>query len=266
MTLSALTLYFVFPVAFMLLRSVMTEAEASSVPVAFFPQGFNYQSYVKIFREDYWLYTLNTLKIALINIVTMVFTASLSAYGFARIKFKGRGPLFAVMLATLMLPAAVSQIPLYVLYARFGWIDTHYPFIIPKMFGGGAINIFLIIQFMRSVPKELDEAAEIDGAGVFRRYVQITMPLCVPILIYITVNIFNGAWGDFNTPKVFLQTKSKFTLAMGIYYQSFLGGYQMAFSNLRMAAGVFMTVIPAILFFVFQKRLVEGINIGAVKG
>ena len=175
--------------------------------------------------------------------------------------------MFAVMLGTMMLPGAITQVPLYSLYFSFGWIDTLWPFIVPNFFGGGAVYIFLLTQFMRGIPKDMDNAAKIDGASAFRRFISINFPLCKAVLIYVIVNVFLAYWGDYYGPLMYMHSSSApKTFALVLFEKAMDTDSAMDMANIRMAGGVFMSVFPALLFAVFQKQLIDGVMIGSVKG
>jgi multiple sugar transport system permease protein len=198
--------------------------------------------------------------------VAVPLSASLCAYGFTKLKFPGRDFVFSATLATIMIPGSVTQVPLYIMFSRLGWVNGPLCMTIPALFGGGAMTIFLFMQFMRSVPFEIENAAKIDGANVFQRYFNITMPLCKPIIIYTIIGTFSGGWSDFYGPLVYLKSRDQFTLALVIYYDSINTNVAMEVANVRMAAGVFMSIPPILLFFFYQKNLIEGIQIGSLKG
>ncbi len=260
--LTLIAVFLVFPFFLLISRSFMTIYDINEARII--PSKITFDNYKRIFAENnYFLYTFNTLKVVLINIVTVPLSASICAYSFSRLKWKGRELVFSCVLATIMIPGTVLQVPLYVMFYKFGWLGSLKPLIIPAMFGGGAMNIFLLRQFMRSIPKEIDEAAIIDGANTFRRYVLI-LPLCVPILLYIMVGTFTSAWSDFFGPLVYLTERETFTLAVVIYQDSLLG--DLTEPNLKMAAGAFMSLLPALIFVLYQRKLMDGIMVGAVKG
>lgn len=260
--LSLIAVFLVFPCFLLVSRSFMTIYDINEARII--PSKITFDNYKRIFAENnYFLYTFNTLKVVLINIITVPLSASICAYSFSRLKWKGRELVFSCVLATIMIPGTVLQVPLYVMFYRFRWLGSLKPLIIPAMFGGGAMNIFLLRQFMRSIPKEIDEAAIIDGANTFRRYVLI-LPLCIPILLYIMVGTFTSAWSDFFGPLVYLTERETFTLAVVIYQDSLLG--DLTEPNLKMAAGTFMALLPALVFVLYQRKLMDGIMVGAVKG
>lgn len=265
--LSIVGVFLIFPYVFMVNRSFMTSRETMIFPIAFWPDSINLNSFVTLFKQDnYFIYLLNTLKIVVINVIAVPLSASLCAYSFARVKYKGKEVVFGLVMATMMIPGTITQIPLYVLFANLGWLETALPMTVPAFFGGGAVNIFLLRQFMRSVPYELENAAKIDGANMFTRYLKIMLPLCMPILLYVAVASFGACWSDFYGPLLYLKQRSSYTLAIAIYYDSITSSSSLEKANLRMAAGVFMSLFPALLFLVYQRKLVDGIMIGGVKG
>lgn len=260
--LTIIAIFLCFPFFLLISRSFMSIYDINEARII--PSKFTFDNYKRIFSENnYFLYTLNTFKVVGINIITVPLSASICAYSFSRLKWKGREFIFSCVLATIMIPGTVLQIPLYVMFYDFGWLGSLKPLIIPAMFGGGAMNIFLLRQFMRSIPKEIDEAALIDGADAFRRYLLI-LPLCVPILLFIMVGTFTSGWSDFFGPLVYLTERETFTLAVVIYQDSLLG--ELTEPNLKMAAGAFMTLLPALIFVLYQRKLMDGIMVGAVKG
>ncbi len=255
------------PYVFMVNRSFMHSREIMSGDIRFFPTVWTIGAYKKLFaQQNYFLYLFNTLKVVVFNVIVVPIASSLCAYGFAKIKFRGRKYVFMTVLSTIMIPGAITQVPLYVLFANLGWAESVLPLTIPALFGGGAINIFLMVQFMRSIPNVLEDAACIDGAGFFRRYLFIVLPLCWPILLYIAVGQFGSSWSDFYGPLVYLRNSQSYTLAVAIYYDSITTNVAMESANVRMAAGVFMSLPPALLFLLYQRKLVDGIQVGAVKG
>lgn len=231
------------------------------------PSKITFENYnTVLYANNYLRYFGNTMKIVIFNIIAVPLSASVCAFAFAKLNFPGKNVIFALVLGTMMIPAAVVQIPLYVMYAFFGLNTTEWPLMIPALFGGGAINIFMLRQIMKGIPNEMLEAAKIDGANTFRIYWSIIMPLCKPILIYIVIGTFTAAWSDFYTPLIYLaQSPEKYTLAVAIYQDSLITG-TLGSANLKMAAGTFMSLLPAIIFFFFQRNLMDGIFEGSLKG
>lgn len=260
--LTIIAVFLAFPFFLLISRSFMTEIDINAARII--PSRFTFDNYRTIFQKNnYMLYTWNTIKVVGCNMILVPLSASLCAYSFSRLQWKGREFVFSCVLATIMIPGTVLQIPLYVMFYDFQWLGTLKPLIIPAAFGGGAINIFLLRQFMRTIPKEIDEAAIIDGANAFKRYL-LLLPLCSPILIYIVVGTFAGGWSDFFGPLVYLTKRETYTLAVIIYQDSLAS--DLSGANLKMAAGAFMSLFPAVLFVLYQRKLIDGIMVGAVKG
>jgi multiple sugar transport system permease protein len=215
------------------------------------------------------LWTTNTLIVALISTFGAVLSSAIVGYSFARFRFPGRDILFILTLSTMMLPVEVTLIPLYLLFAKIRWLDSFKPLIVPSFFGGGAFLIFLMRQFIMTIPKDLDEAARIDGAGYLRIFWQIIAPLSIPALATAAILTFMGNWNEFLQPFIFLNDKNKYTLAIGIKY------FQEVASNvdsmehrqhLLMAASVMMTAPIILLFFLAQRYFVRGIVMSGIKG
>jgi multiple sugar transport system permease protein len=208
-------------------------------------------------------FTINTLIVTFCCILGQVLSASLVAFAFARLEWPGRNLLFFGMLATMMLPGEVTMIPSYLIFRRLGWIDTFLPLIVPSFLGGGAFFIFLFRQFFLTLPRELDEAARVDGCSTLRIYWSVLMPLCKPIVATIAVFSFVAHWNDFLTPLIYLNSSEKFTLALGL--QFFRGTYDTDM-HLLMAAST-LVLLPVILVFFFaQKQFVKSIVLTGMKG
>ncbi len=265
LVLTVLAVILCFPFFVMVSRSFMDMTDIYAARI--FPTHVTFDNYITIFAErNYFRYALNTMIVVVFNVIAVPLSAALCAFGFSRQRWKGQGIVFGCVLSTLMIPGTVLQIPLYVFFYNLGWLGTLLPLTIPAAFGGGAINIFLIRQFMRGIPKTLDEAAIIDGAGLMRRFFFIILPLCKPILIFVAVGAFSSAWSDFFSPLIYLTGyEEKYTLAVKIYEDSILNS-QLDTSNLKMAAGVFMSLLPLVVFALYQRKLIDGVMIGAVKG
>ena len=264
--LGVLTVFFMFPFFAMVTGSLMTDEEALFFP-KLIPESFYLGAYERAINEQFWRYFLNTVIVIALNIIGITFSASLVAYGFAKLKFKGREVMFGVVLSTMMLPSIAMQIPLYILYSKMGWIGTWLPMVVPAFFGGGAVNVFLIRQFMKGIPNELSEAMCLDGAGKFRIFYSMIVPLCKPIIIYVMVTCFLGVWNDFMTPLMYLQTEeSKYTLSIGLYYQFRAGMSADNYPNVQMAAGVVMILPCIVVFAFFQKSLINGVATFGIKG
>jgi ABC-type glycerol-3-phosphate transport system permease component len=192
-----------------------------------------------------------------------VLTAALVAYGFARFRFPGRGALFVLVLSTIMLPVQVTIIPRFILFKQLRWIDTFIPIILPAFLGGSAFYIFLLRQFFLTIPRELDDAAKIDGLGTLGIFSRIMLPLSKPSLAIIAIFSFLYNWNDFFSPLIFLNSESKYTLALGL---NFLKGHFFSTVSLLMAAAVLAMIPCLVLFFVAQKYFIQGVVFTGVKG
>ncbi|HXG22944.1 MAG TPA: carbohydrate ABC transporter permease [Chthonomonadales bacterium] len=225
---------------------------------------FRFGNYAQAWTaKPFTYYTLNTLIITLFCIVGQVLSASLVAFAFARLEWPGRKLLFGVVLATMMLPAEVTMIPTYIIFRSLGWIDTFLPLIVPAFLGGGAFFIFLFRQFFLTLPRELDEAARVDGCSSLGIYLFVLMPLCKPIIATIAVLSFVAHWNDFLTPLIYLNSTDKFTLALGLRF--FQGAYTTDM-HLLMAAST-LALLPVIaVFFLGQKYFVRSIVLTGTKG
>ncbi|MCB0092771.1 MAG: carbohydrate ABC transporter permease, partial [Caldilineaceae bacterium] len=207
--------------------------------------------------------------VAGLSTIGSVLSASIVAYSFARFRYPGRNLLFMITLSTMMLPVEVTLIPLYLMFSKIGWMDTYKPLIVPSFFGGGAFLIFLLRQFFLTIPLDLDEAARLDGASYMRIFWQILMPLSVPAVATAAVLTFMGQWNAFMHPFIFLNTKAKYTVAVGIrYFQAVAGSSEVMepTEHLLMAATIMMTAPIIIMFFLAQRYLVQGIVMSGIKG
>lgn len=235
----------------------------------FFPTHIYYQNYVGLFDTSMLVWLKNTLYITVFNMIGTPLSSSLVAYGFSKCEFKGKKFFFTVMISTIMLPGVVMQIPMYVIYNSLGWIGTYNPLTIPCLFGGGAMNVFLYMQFMKTIPKEMDNAAKIDGASAIIRYAVMTLPICLPLILMNMINTFMGCWNDYMGPLIYASNdESMYTVGLGIYYKFIIAGGSSVNSlpGVKMAVGVLLALPSALLFFIFQRQLIDGIMIGGVKG
>ena len=260
--------FFMFLFFFMFFKSVMGDSESLGNPmVKLFPTKWYFKNYVQVFDQTFLRYLGNTLLVVAVTVIGVPLASSLCAFGFSRCgEFRGRNFWFGATLATMMLPGVVVQVPLYVLFRKLGMVGNLSPLIVPALFGGGAANIFLMRQFMRTLPKELDEAAHIDGASKLTIYFRVVLPLCVPIIIFVMVGTFTLGWNDFTSALLYVHKEKWYTLALGIYNKFMVSGSQYAFPNIKMATGVVMTIPVAIVFLVFQKQLIDGVVTSGIKG
>ena len=264
--LSAISLIFVFPLVYMFAKSLMTDKEVLTLPAPIFPDLPQWGNYVKAFQlAPFIRYTLNTFIILGINLIAVPMSAALCAFGFSRLEFKGRNLMFSIVLATMMLPSIVVQIPLYVTFSKLQWINTFLPLTVPAFFGGGSVNIFLMRQFFKGIPKEIDNAAMIDGANKFDIFSRIILPLSVPVITLVAVSTFSGVWNDFMGPLLYLKDQNTYTLAMGMYVEFKGTLVKNAWPNYEMAMGTLMIIPPALIFFLFQRNIISGVATSGLK-
>lgn len=210
------------------------------------------------FARLFW----NTVTISSMATLGVLLSASLVAYAFARIQFVGRDKLFIVMLSTMMLPGIATMIPTYIEFKYLHWVNTFYPLTVPAFLGGGAFNIFLLRQFFLSIPRELDEAARIDGAGHWRIYSRIILPLSGSALATVGIFCFIYNWRDFMGPLIYLNGVDKQTLELGLSTYNSLHAQQW---HLLMAGSVLVTIPLVVLFFVGQRYFVKGLAVTGLK-
>ena len=208
-------------------------------------------------------YFLNTIVIVVPIIFGTVASSSLAAYGFSRFNFPLRKMWFAVCISSMLIPGAVTMIPLFLLWKNFGLVNTYAPLIIPCFFGGGAFNIFLFRQFFMTIPRELDEAAKIDGAGFWLIYYRILLPQLVPVTIVVALFTFMGTWNDFLGPLLYLYDMEKYTVALGL--QLFSSAYGSNYGAV-MAGATIMTIPSIVIFFIGQRYFMQGIVTTGLKG
>lgn len=264
--LTLLAVVFLFPLYYMVTRSLMTPGDIFSRPPKFVPTVATWSNFaVAWHRAPFLKFTLNSVKVVVLQVVGVTFSAALCGYGFARFKFPGRELIFAFVLSTLMLPGVVTLIPLYVIFRDLHWLNTLWPLTIPGFFGGGAFNIFLFRQFYRALPKDMDEAAEIDGANIWQTFAHIIMPLSLPVFTVVATLTFLSGWTDLLSPLVYLNTPDQFTLALGVN-NVFQGQYGPAQQNYVAAISLMLVLPPLLLYAFVQRYLVEGIVTTGIKG
>ena len=260
--------FFMVPFIWAVFSSLKSPGEITSYPPRMFPTTWHPENYALVFeKQPFGRWTANTFFIASLATLGAVLSSSIVGFSFARFRYPGRDLIFIATLSTMMLPGEVTLIPLYILFAKVNWLDSFKPLIIPSYFGGGAFLIFLMRQFFMTIPLDLDEAARIDGAGYLRVFAQIVLPLSVPALATAAVLTFIGEWSDFMTPFIFLNTKDKFTLAVGVRFFSQLADPDgRPTQHLLMASSLMMTLPVIVLFFLAQGFFVRGIVMTGIKG
>jgi len=248
------------PIISMISTSLKPMSEIMSYPPTLFPKEVKWDNYIKAWNSaPFSRWTLNTAFLTLVNTFITVLVNSYIAYGFAKVKFKGRKFLFSLVLSTMLIPGFVTLVPTYVMYSKIGWVNTYLPLIVPSLFGS-AFYIFLMRQFYLGIPNELIESAKIDGASHFYIWRKIMLPLTKPSLATVAIFTFKGVWYDFLGPLLYINDESKYNIQIGL--QTFRGTVQTQW-NYLMAASLISVLPIIILFFVFQKYFIEGSNISS---
>ena len=252
------------PFYWMIRSSLMDMSQIFTMPPIWIPKPIKFSNYKEALTMlPFGRYFLNTLFVVVFTVLGTVITSSLCAYSFSRIEWKGRDTVFGILLTAMMIPFAVTLIPTFIGWQKLGVVNSYAPLIVPAWFGGGVFNVFLLRQFFRTIPKELDEAARIDGAGHFTIYSKIIIPLSKPSLIVVSLFSFMGSWNDFLGPLVYLNDGDKFTLSLGL--MQFQGMYSAQWQYMMAAATVVLIPI-VIIFFIGQKYFIEGISMSGMKG
>lgn len=234
------------------------------MPPEWIPRPFQWDNFGRALTAlPFDVFFRNTMIIVVSVLIGTVLTSSIAAYGFARIAWKGRDTVFAILMTSMMLPFAVTMIPSFLGWKLLGFYDTLYPLIVPSYFGGGMFNIFLIRQFYLTIPRDFDEAAFVDGASHFQIYSKIILPLSRSALIVVALFSFLGSWNDFMGPLIYLKSDKLFTLALGL--QMFQGTYTAQW-DLLMAASAMVVLPCVIVFLIGQRYFLEGITLTGLKG
>ena len=251
------------PFVWMLSTSVKPGFEVFVIPPKWIPSSFQWSNFTDAwiggsFPQFYW----NTIKMTVFDILATLASCSLVAFGFARMRFRGRDFLFLLVLATMMLPGQVTLIPVYVLWSKLGLVNSLWPLMIPYLFAT-PFNIFLLRQFMMTIPIEYDDAARIDGASWFQIYSRVVLPMCSPVLGVIAIFSFTYHWNDFLGPLIYLNEERNFVISLGL--QMLNSRYAMAIQQ-TMAQTIIAIVPVLVVFFIAQKYYIQGIVISGVKG
>lgn len=256
------SLTMVLPFLWMISASFKSEGEIFGFPIQWIPSTFYWSNYEKVWTElPFATYYLNTVKIAVITTVLQIFTCSMAAYAFAKVKFPERDKLFFVYIATMMIPYQVMMIPQFMLIKEIGLVNSHWALILLGAFS--PFGVFLFRQFYVSIPEELSEAARIDGLGEFGIYWRVILPLTRPAIASLVIFTFMHSWNDFLAPLIYLNSDSKFTLQLGM--QHFQSEFSTEYGPL-MAAAVSAIIPTIVIYFIAQDQFVKGITAGAVKG
>jgi multiple sugar transport system permease protein len=257
------------PFIWMVSSSLKEQWEIFRVPPTLLPVSLRFLNYPEALVDFPFFHALkNTLIITLSAVVGQILSASMAAFAFSRLRFRFREPLFVLVLATLMIPSHVTLVPVYMIFHTLGWLDTFLPLIAPNWLGGGAFNIFLLRQFFLTIPREMDDAARIDGCSTLRLFWNIIMPMSVPALATVGIFGFLANWNDFFGPLIYLSDPAKHTLAIALQFYrtpASTTGPVRSWNHL-MAVSVVVMLPCLILFFSAQRTFIQGIVITGVKG
>ena len=264
--LFALGLVMALPFLWMVSTALKPDALVFRIPPEWFPRPWVWRNFIDamtILGHPIYLYAWNTTVIAVLGVVGVVISSSLVAFGFARLEFPGRDALFVLVLSTMMLPFAVTMVPQFILFQKLGWLDSFKPLVIPYWFGA-PFHIFLLRQFFLTIPKDLDDAARIDGASSLQIYWHIILPLSKPALATVAIFAFVYHWNDLLWPMIVLASREKWTLP--IFLASFQGYMLEPRWNLLMAASTVLMLPCLVLFFFSQRLFIRGITLTGLKG
>lgn len=255
-----------FPLVWLLSTSLKDPGEQFAFPPQLIPTPLYLKNFTDLFRLlPMWLFIFNSMKISVLSVVGGCLSSALAAFAFARMRFRGRDVLFAVLLATMMIPTQVTIIPTFVLMRLLGWLNNHAALIVPNVFGS-AFNVFLLRQFYRGIPQDLIDSAKIDGAGFVRIFWQIFIPLGTPALASVAVFNFLWSWNDLLGPLIFLNTQNNFTITLGLTFLQGRAGETRGHWGVMMA-GALLGVIPMIvLYLLAQRYFVQGLARTGIKG
>ncbi len=264
----------IIPFIWMLSTSLKSQDQLFVGTVDLIPKPALPQNYIDLWSRlasiapgmSFWRIVGNTLFMTLLAMFGEIFSASLVAYGFARFKWRGRDTVFAIMLATVMIPSIITRIPGFLIWKQLGLLNTYDPLTWPSLFAWGPIYVFLMRQFFLTIPREIEEAAIMDGANLVQVYWHIMLPLIRPILLAIAVLSFQGNWNNFQGPLLYLTTPQMYPLALAVQFFQNSVSKAAPLWQYMMAMSVMMSVPVLIIYFLAQKQFLDGINIGGVKG
>ena len=262
--LGMLSVVFILPFYWSIVASISGLEGVYASPPRLWPDEIHLENYPKALTIlPFHLFVYNSVYVCIFCVTGQVFSACLVAYAFARMRWYGRDVWFVILLATMMLPPQVTMIPHYQIFRYLGWIDTLKPLIVPSFFGGGAFFIFLMRQFFKTIPVELEEAARLDGCSNLRIFWDVMIPLSTPAVATISVMSFIAHWQNFMGPLIYLNSFEKYTVAIGLrMFQSIYG----SFPHYMLAASTIVLIPILILFFIAQKYFVQGIVLTGMKG
>ena len=255
-----------YPLLWMIGSSFKTNAEIFS-SVGFIPKSLNFDNYVKGWETSteysFTTYFINTFKILVPKVFFTIISTVITAYAFARFKIPGKKILFGILIGTLLLPEIVVRIPQYLIYKQFGWLDTYLPLIVPSAFGVDAFFVFMLVQFFRGIPKDLEEAAEIDGCNTFQTLIYVLVPVLKPAIISVALFQFMWTMNDFMSPLIYLSSVEKYPVSIALKIS--MDASAAVEWNKILAMSVIVLLPSLIIFFLAQKYFVDGVSSSGLK-
>lgn len=257
------TVVFMLPFYWMVISSLKPSYAVLKIPPDWLPIPPRWENFPEALTYvPFGRYALNTLFVTAFSVIGTLFSSTLVAYGFARLRATGKNFLFLLLLATMMLPYPVTMVPVFVIFSKLGWINTFLPLILPT-FLGVPFYIFLLRQFFMTIPRELEDAARIDGANTLQIIWHVIVPLSKPALAAVAIFTFQATWNDFLAPLIYLNDQSRYTISLGLSF--FRSTYQVNWAYLMAASLV--TMLPIIVvFFLAQRVFIQGITLTGIKG
>lgn len=258
-----IALFFLLPLYWVAATSLKVEGDVMRMPPEFFPSVLHWENYAELLsRFDFGAYSFNSLKVSALGVAGALFSCSMAAFVFARMSFPGKGVLFALLMSTMMIPSQVTLIPQFLIFSNLGLMNTHLALFLPD-FLARAFGVFLLRQFFMTIPRELEEAARIDGCGTFRIYAQIFLPLAKPALATLAIFTFMDDWNDLVRPVIYLNDSAKRTITVGMA----LLESPTSTTWVLMMCGAVLSIIPLLVVYVFaQKYFVKGAATSGLKG
>lgn len=254
-----------FPIVWMISTSLKDPVQVKQFPPVWIPNPLVWENYINavtIFPIPFWIFVRNSFFLTGMNMLGSILSNTVIAFAFARLRFRGSNVLFLIVLSTMMLPEQVTMIPLFILFSKLGWVNTYLPLVVPQFFGN-AFFIFMLRQFFTTIPRELDDAARLDGCGILGLFWRILLPLSRPAIGIVAIFEFTGSWNWFLGPLIYLSRMETFPLALAL---SFLNAtYRVLWSELMVVSFIAM-LPPLILFFFAQRAYIQGIVVTGVKG
>jgi multiple sugar transport system permease protein len=258
-TLVIASAIFFVPLVFVLSIALSSDPTVNTGRFTILPTEWHWENFIRIFHTTLPVgnFVINSVIISVFSAVGQVFSSALVGYAFARLRAPGKNAVFAIVLATMMIPAQITMIPQFIIFKDLGWINTFLPLIVPNFFGN-AYNIFLIRQFITRLPLEMDEAAMVDGLGFFGIYRRIVLPMMTPVLIAIGIFTLTATWGDFMGPLIYINDESKMPLALGLQFLTSTGNSLQAPPwNLVMVGSLLLSLPMIVIYYFGQKYMYE---------